>query len=175
MDRNFNHLPHNIIERENNNEFSDSNIVNNINDQDNDEKFKNAIAEWAVSFNIPHNACNALLKILRKHTSCNFSKDTRTLLQTPRQNNIIKICGGEFFYLSLNDIKKMLLKSNVKHIDLLVNIDGLPLAKSSHAALWPILCSNTKDNAVYLAGAYFGYKKPENFNIYLQPLVDDLN
>jgi len=36
------------------------------------------------------------------------------------------------------------------HIDLLVNIDGLPLVKSSHTALWPILCSNTKDNALYI-------------------------
>lgn len=127
-----------------------------------------------MSYNIPHNACNALLKVLQKHTSCNFFTDTRTLLKTPRQNNIIKICGGEYFYLDLhNIIKNMLLKSNERYIDLLINIDGLPLAKSSHAALWPILCSNTRDNTVYL-GVYFGYKKPENSNIYLQALVNDL-
>jgi len=33
-----------------------NNNKNNINDEDNNEKFRNAIAEWAVSFNIPHNA-----------------------------------------------------------------------------------------------------------------------
>lgn len=175
--RNLYLLPQNISnERDNNNESLNCNIVNiNINNEDNDKKFKNAIAEWAVSYNIPHNACNALLKVLQKHTSCNFSKDTRTLLKIPRQNDVIKICGGEYFYLGLyNIIKKMILKSNDKCIDLLVNVDGLPIAKSSHASLWPILCSNTKNNAVYLVGAFFGYKKPENSNIYLEPLVNDL-
>lgn len=37
-----------------------------------------------------------------------------------------------------------------------------------------LLCSNTKDNAIYLIGAYFEYEKPENFNIYLQSLINDL-
>lgn len=59
-------------------------------------------------------------------------------------------------------------------IQLLLNIDGLPLAKSSNASLWPILCSNVSHNTVYVVGAFFGYKKPENANTYLQPLVDDL-
>jgi len=61
-----------------------------------------------------------------------------------------------------------------EYINLLINIDGLPLAKSSHASLWPILCSNTINNTVYLVGAYFGHKKPHDSNIFLQPLVNDL-
>lgn len=69
----------------------------------------------------------------------------------------------------------MLLKCDgIESIDLLINIDGLPLAKSSNASLWPILCSNTIDNAVYLVGAYFGYEKPRDPNAFLQSLVDDL-
>jgi len=85
-------------------------------------------------------------------------------------------CEGEYFYWSLdNIIQKMLLKCNENEsIDLLINIDGLPLEKSSNASLWLILCSNTKDNAMYLIGAYFGYEKPRDSNVFLQSLVNDL-
>jgi len=130
---------------------------------------------WSVKYNICHNACNALLKILQEHTLCNFFKDARSLLKTPRQTEILKICGGKFFCWSLSDIiANMLLKYDTKHIDLLFNIDGLPLSKSSNASLWPILCSNTMHNDVYIVGTYFGDKKPENSNIFLQPLINDL-
>lgn len=37
------------------------------NDADDDNKFKNDIAIWALSYNINHNACNALITILRKY------------------------------------------------------------------------------------------------------------
>jgi hypothetical protein len=50
----------------------------------------------------------------------------------------------------------------------------LPLAKSSQASLWTILCSNTVNKTVYIAGVYFGYKKPTDSNFFLQSLVDDL-
>lgn len=97
----------------------------------NDKNFKNAIATWVISHNIPHNACNALLKILCQYTSCDIPMDARTLLKTPRQTNILQICGGEYFYFGLQDIiKKMLLKNNEKCLNLILNIDGLPLAKS---------------------------------------------
>jgi len=144
-------------------------------DADDNNKFKNDIAVWALSYNINHNACNALMKILRQHTSCNFPKDVRTLLGTPRQVNVIDACGGEYFYIGLNNvIKKMFLKSHEQYINLLINIDGLPLSKSSHASLWPILCSNTRNKDVYLIGAYFGNKKPQDSNTFLQPLVNEL-
>lgn len=169
----------NINNNDNNNDIGNNNdIDNNANNNtinNDNETFRHAIAEWIVTYNIPHNASNSLLKILQHHTSCTFSADTRTLLKTPRQSEIIEICGGHFFYFGLGSIiKKMFIKCNDKNIKLLINIDGLPLAKSSRASLWPILCSNTKDNTVYLAGAYFGYTKPNDSNIFLEPLVNDL-
>lgn len=68
----------------------------------------------------------------------------------------------------------MLLRSDEKYINLLISTDGLPLAKSSQASLWPILCSNTFNNEVHLVGAFFGDKKPQNSNTFLQSLVNDL-
>ncbi|KYN21196.1 hypothetical protein ALC57_06438 [Trachymyrmex cornetzi] len=147
----------------------------NDDNTNNDNELKEAIAVWAVSHNISHTACNALLKILNQYTLHKLPVDVRTLLQTPRQTYISKICEGEYFYFGLNDIfKKMLLKDNNTHINLLINIDGLPLAKSSQASLWIVLCSNTVNKTVYLAGAYFGYKKPTDSNVFLQSLINDL-
>jgi len=137
----------NNIEECNDNRSQSPNVNNDK--SSNDEAFRNAIAIWSVKFNICHNACNALLKILQEHTLCNFFKDARSLLKTPRQTEILKICEGEFFYWGLSDIiANMLLKYDTKHIDLLLNIDGLPLSKSSNASLWPILCSKTMHNDV---------------------------
>lgn len=68
----------------------------------------------------------------------------------------------------------MFLKSYEKCINLFINIDGLPLSKSLHALLWPILCSNAIKKDVYLVGAYFGNKKSQDSNNLSQPLVDDL-
>ena len=166
----------NIKEYNDNRSDNESPIIDNINNMnnDNDEAFRNAIATWSLKYIIRHNACNALIKILQEHTSCKFFNDARTLLKTPRQTEILKICEGEFFYLGLSDIiRSMLLKSNFEHIHLLLNVD-LPLSKSSNASLWPILISNTMQNDVYIVGAYFGHKKPDDSNAFLQFLVDDL-
>jgi len=97
------------------------------------------------------------------------------LLGTLQQVNVIDACGGEYFYIGLNNvIKKMFLKSHEQYINLLINIDGLPLSKSSHALLWPILCANTRNKDVYIIGASFENKKLQDSNIFLQPLVNEL-
>lgn len=159
---------------------NDDNLSNvttdNININNKNERFEDAITTWALSYNVPHNACNALLKILQKYTSHNCPSQIRTLLQTPRQIETTKVCEGEYFHWGLDSvIQKMILKcDNINSIDLLINIDGLPLGKSSNATLWPILCSSMTDNAVYLVGAYFGYEKPGDSNVFLQSLVNDL-
>lgn len=134
-----------------------NNIDDNDNENDNENKLRNALATWAISHNITHNACNSLLKIFRLYTSYNIPTDVRTLLQTPRKTDILKVCGGDYFHSGLYDIiKKMLLKNDDKYTNLIINIDGLLLAKSSQASLWTILCSNTVNKSIYLVGAYFG-------------------
>lgn len=68
----------------------------------------------------------------------------------------------------------MLIKNENTYINLIINIDGFPLAKSSQAQLWPILCSNTVNMTVYLIGVYFRHQKPTDSNVFLQSVVDDL-
>lgn len=67
----------------------------------------------------------------------------KTLLQTPSQININEVSGGELWYkgiacnLDLMNLDEYLQNFNEILID--INIDGLPLFKSSSQRFWPIL------------------------------------
>ncbi|KYN01126.1 hypothetical protein ALC62_08081 [Cyphomyrmex costatus] len=58
-------------------------------------------------------------------------------------------------------------------IMLSINIDGLPLVKSSSSQLWPILGSirNFFNKEPFLIGAFHGYKKPPSPDIFLKELL----
>ncbi|OXU19107.1 hypothetical protein TSAR_005169 [Trichomalopsis sarcophagae] len=63
---------------------------------------------------------------------------------------------------------------DVDCIELLVNIDGAPLATSSEKGLWIIACSETKLNDVELIGIHHGEEKPTNSNELLEMFVEEL-
>lgn len=157
---------------------SDSDISYNFNQSE--EYFQNVLSAWAIQFNIAHNALSGLLEILRKHIPLSIlPKDPRTLLKTPRNTNIVQMGSGEYFHYGLLNVCKLIVDSfvlsniNLSKIDLQINIDGLPISRSSNASLWPILCSDIVTDKVYLVGAYFGSSKPKDSNEFLQKFVDD--
>ena len=60
-----------------------------------------------------------------------------------------------------------------------INIDGLPLFKSSLFQLWPILgtieeISNFKPVQPFVIGAYFGKHKPNDIEAYLDKFIQDM-
>lgn len=59
-----------------------------------------------------------------------------------------------------------------------INIDGLPIAKSSKSQLWPILISviNFKElpNNVVPIGIFHGFHKPQSIEEFLNPFIIDL-
>lgn len=59
-----------------------------------------------------------------------------------------------------------------------INIDGLPIAKSSKSQLWPILISviNFKElrNYVIPIGIFHGFQKPHSIEEFLNPFIIDL-
>jgi hypothetical protein len=103
-----------------------------------------ALRNWAVRFNITLVALSALLLILRVcHSS--LPKDARTLLKTRRNVTTEQKAGGQFFHFGLLESLQLLLhKLGDKMPDgytffMQLNIDGLPLFKSSSIQFWPIL------------------------------------
>ena len=57
-------------------------------------------------------------------------------------------------------------------INVTVNVDGVPLFKSTCAQFWPILCS-VNNWKVFLAGFFFGKSKPTSIEDFLQDFLED--
>lgn len=96
-----------------------------------------------------HNAINVLMEIVRHAPHSQFKtlpKDARALLKTPKKTaEIVELSGGSYYHFGLlNTLEVLLLhyKSmslKVSEINLLINIDGLPLSRLSPSSFWPIL------------------------------------
>jgi hypothetical protein len=135
------------------------------------------LSQWAVRNNITRNAVNELLHILR----CNghaLPKDARTLLKTPRCTPSVKKCGGEYVYFGIEaGILNVLaqyssLSRDCDSVSLLVNVDGLPIHKSSVKEFWPILCAFDKCTP-FIVALYYGQGKPSDVNEYLYNFLEE--
>jgi len=141
------------------------------------EEFESSLRVWAINNNITHSALSQLLVILNNHTNHNLPLDARTLLKTSRTPlyNLTEIGNGSFWYYGLEKcILNMVEQYDMDALDLLINIDGLPIAKSSNSSIWPILCSDTKFKKVFMIGAYYGHEKPIDSNMYLEQFVNEI-
>ncbi|XP_071639678.1 uncharacterized protein [Temnothorax longispinosus] len=160
---------------------SENDDFNNFYEDQRQHEFVSEIAMWAVEFvsTIPLAAITTLLKILRKYTEAPFPKDARTLLKTPRTTNISRMESGQYCHLGLkNAIIKIIenylqLGFETRIVNLMFNIDGVPLGKSSEKSLWPILCSDFLTKQVFLIGIYCGEAKPKDSNNLLEQTVNE--
>ncbi|KYN27353.1 hypothetical protein ALC57_03261 [Trachymyrmex cornetzi] len=81
------------------------------------------------------------------------------------------------FGLSNNCIEILLSRcsfQNLHFIEVNINIDSLPLCKSSSSQVYPILCNLVENyNEVDIVGIYHGYEKPADANVFLQPFTEE--
>lgn len=70
-----------------------------------------------------------------------------------------------------DDINLIDNKSNI--INLLININDLPLTKSSTKSVWPILCSDNILKKVFIIGVYYGIEKSSNVNQFLEKFASE--
>ncbi|KYM95089.1 hypothetical protein ALC62_14272 [Cyphomyrmex costatus] len=113
--------------------------------------------------------------------SLSVPKDCRTLLKTPTVcNNIVNVPPGEYIHFGIEKgilymMHQSTLPQNLDVLPLMINIDGLPLCKSSNSQFWPILMSIdlTKYSEVFIVGVYHGTKKPESVISFLNALVEE--
>lgn len=143
---------------------------------------RDQIQQWALKYQIHHNALNGLLGILRDHSNTNFKnflpKDSRSLLKTPRINNIESMDNGEYWYNGLENCLQHVLSQTISElptcIHLSFNIDGLPIAKSTKNEFWPISGKiEGMDIAPFIIAIFFGSTKPP-LEQYLRPFVNEL-
>lgn len=106
-------------------------------------------------------------------------------MKTPKTHTIVNITNGAYIHLGIENMLLPILKiynANLyihNHIlKIGINIDGLPISKSSKSQLWPILISvlNFKEliDNVFPIGIYHGEKKPNSIEEFMNPFVLDL-
>jgi len=156
---------------------------NNIKN-DNISKLENKIQKWVLQYNVSRNCVNDLLGILRSE-GLELPKDVRTLMKTPKKHNVVDLNPGKYIHFGLEKMLILLLTyfqneiSNLVEINIDLNIDGLPLAKSSRQQFWPILCSILNlpktSNAVFPVGIYYdAHCKPSSIEEFLNPFITEL-
>lgn len=139
------------------------------------------LADWALRNAKNRFSVNEILQIFRELGHIELPKDARTLLGTPRKSSNIVDCGsGKYLhYGSERSLCDLLLKigqdSVPNHILFDINIDGLPLSKSSRSQLFPILgkISGSSYPEVFLIGAYHGYEKVESIEEFLNSFIEE--
>lgn len=150
-------------------------LVADIDDQDLSSK----LAVWATEFSINHVALRQLLSILIVFFP-HLPRDPRTLLATQRHYAIKEISGGLYHHFGIakgiiealgQSIKQILTSINIQ-----VNIDGLPLFKSSKTQFWPILgrIVELERQPPFIIGLYSGEKKPDDIGKYLHDFVEEM-
>lgn len=157
------------------------NFVNNFEFTNTNNDSPNSIIswfqEWSIKNNITHVALNELIsRIKPKYPE--LPKDARTLLGTPRKVNIDVVAPGHYYHFGLsNSIETLLSRcpfQNLHCIEVNINIDGLPLFKSSSSQVYPILCNLVENyNEVDVVGIYHGYEKPADANVFLQSFAEE--
>lgn len=149
-----------------------------------DHEIKNKLAAWALQYNIPHNAINGLLLVLKEISGLEkLPEDSRTVLctrQVNETNNITVLEPGLYFHFGLaSAIKRYFLVNQTINVDVLkivIGIDGLPISKSSNSASWPILgYIRPHNNSVFPISIYWGNEKPYDSNKYLEEFVFEAN
>ncbi len=104
------------------------------------------LGNWVNKFNIPHNAVRALLAILRPFHPL-LPKDPRTLLKTVTQYAISNVNRGQYHQFGMNvgllqELQQLncpVPMTDITSVSLQINIDGLPLFRSSSTQFWPVL------------------------------------
>lgn len=144
------------------------------------DSFENDLRVCFAKHHASQNLINDMLSILRKQGHKTLPVDARTLMRTPRNRNefIISIKPGNYIHFGIAEsLKHTILNSNCevpKTISLNINVDGLPIAKSSGSQLWPILGDVVGLSAEpFIIGIYHGFSKPENCNEYLRQFVEE--
>lgn len=120
----------------------------NLNDsqviEDRNILFKQSLSYWSGKHLIRREALNDLLELLNETVpELNLPKDSRTVMKTSKTKTVVTNdnYGGSYWHYGLEKALNICLTNigQCPEISLNVNIDGLPLFKSSKIEFWPIL------------------------------------
>lgn len=101
-------------------------------------------------------------------------------MKTPRKNAFTKSNGGNFVHYGLEiglveTVNRYQRPTYPKLVKVNIDIDGLPISRSSTSLLWQILASTVEDfyTEPFIVSAFHGHNKPLNSNDFLEPFVNE--
>lgn len=142
--------------------------------------FRENIRKWATERRINQEALRELTQIINERLPNSLPRDPRTILKTARYVPIKSIPGGEYWH---NGLTKSLLEISrlwpdmPDTISLNINMDGLPIHKSSKHEFWPILGNIYEEPRLispFIIGIYYGVGKPADITVYLEDFVTEM-
>ena len=148
----------------------DFDVANNIATTINED-----LATCAVRNSWTRASINELLTVLMVHGHDNLPKDARTLLKTPRSIITEMKCGGQYIYLVIEHgiVQKLQeVECFDNTLELIINIDGLPLYRSSSTQLWPILCYFGSFE-IFIIAIFCGNSKPMPLEDFLHYFLEE--
>ena len=119
----------------------------------------------------------ALLKPLHK-SHPDLPKDPRTIMRSKKELPVQMIAGGSYYHFGIaSGLSTVIDEVGVAGccINLQVNIDGLPLFKSTSGQFWPILglVSNCSKQKPFIIGLFYGNAKPTSAEQYLRQFLTE--
>lgn len=134
----------------------------------------NKLKTWALDNHCTRACVNDILSIVND-LGGKVPKDSRTLLKTQRDVIQTPMGLGNYIYIGVeNRISKLLsFHDPLRPIVLFINIDGLPIFKSSNINLWPILIRFNPFKPI--AVAFFCGKSKPPFNEFVRDFVIEMN
>lgn len=146
------------------------------------DSFQDELALWATDFQVKHNALNALLRLLKKSGHRDLPATARTLLHTVTEVKTEIKSDMEYYYFGVASelLKHFKMypvhkKAQVDELEISLNIDGLPLFRSSQMEFWPVLCAivNMHPTIVFPVALTCGKSKPKNLD-FLTDTIEEL-
>lgn len=141
------------------------------------------LADWIVSENIPGTSANKLLKGLKGlnkqgDTFSSLPQDARTFLKTPRNVIVDAGNGGTYYHFGfergiISRLRLLPTENFPRVAKVFINMDGIPLCKSSQSDFWPILGLLTGEQTPFPIGIFHGPQKPHCPNVYLRKFAEE--
>ena len=141
---------------------------------------RSKLATWATKFSVTLLSLSALLEIL-KPAFPDLPTDPRTLLGTPTNScsmAVKNISGGSYHYFGIaNNITTVLQQSSqavVQSVCLQLNVDGVPLFKSTSSQFWPLLGRVYAPfvSDPFVIALFYGNEKPKNLDFLMILLLN---
>ncbi|KAL7299388.1 hypothetical protein TKK_0007955 [Trichogramma kaykai] len=137
--------------------------------------FEQALGDWYHNSNVTREQMNNLLSILIRAGHDDLHRDIRSIVKTPKKTIITPCSPGEYYHRGLQNALVNILKSRKlpSKIVIDINIDGLPISKSSKRTLWSIQGLIVGELTPFVIGVYHGFKKPSSIEDHLRPFINE--